>query len=218
MLFINFKKVFEGRREEALELLTLIEDLQKSTKIKLIPVLNTPNLDYFSDNTSLDLWIQNIGVGPGLFDPEEVAENPNWRVSGTFLNHSDHRYEDFDRLALAVSDCRNMGLKTVVFAATEGEVIKICRMKPDFVAYEPPELIGNSEISVASAKPEVVKKVSEICKGFNLPLIVGAGIHSREDVKRSLELGAVGVAVSKDIVFAKDPKKELRDLIEGFDQ
>ena len=34
-------------------------------------------------------------------------------------------------------------------------------------------------------------------------LIVGAGIHSRDDVKKSLELGATGIAVAKDILKAE---------------
>jgi len=45
---------------------------------------------------------------------------------------------------------------------------------------------------------------------------VGAGIHELTDVKKSMELGAVGVAVATDIVKAVDPKKELLDLVEGF--
>ena len=37
-----------------------------------------------------------------------------------------------------------------------------------------------------------------------------------DDVRKSLELGAVGVAVASDIVKSEDPKKEILDLIEGF--
>jgi len=47
-------------------------------------------------------------------------------------------------------------------------------------------------------------------------LIVGAGVHQKEDVVKSLELGAIGVAVATDIVKAQDPKKEIEDLLAGF--
>ena len=49
-----------------------------------------------------------------------------------------------------------------------------------------------------------------------IPLIVGAGINSAADVKKSLELGAVGVAVATDVVKATNPRGELIDLTEGF--
>ena len=47
-------------------------------------------------------------------------------------------------------------------------------------------------------------------------LIVGAGIKSANDVRASIEFGAVGVAVASDIVTAGDPKKEIIDLASGF--
>ena len=92
----------------------------------------------------------------------------------------------------------------------------ICSLNPNYVAYEPPELIGSLTTSVAQAQPEIITQAHEIANAAGTPLIVGAGVHSREDVKKSLELGAVGVAVASDIVTAKDPRKEILDLVEGF--
>ncbi len=89
-------------------------------------------------------------------------------------------------------------------------------LKPTYVAYEPPELIGSKTTSVARAKPEVIAKAVKLSKEKRIPLVVGAGISSMEDVKKSLELGAVGVGVASDVVKAKNPKKELLDLTEGF--
>jgi indole-3-glycerol phosphate synthase len=47
-------------------------------------------------------------------------------------------------------------------------------------------------------------------------LVVGAGIHSREDVKTALGFGVSGFAVASDVLKAKNPKKELVDLAEGY--
>jgi len=77
-------------------------------------------------------------------------------------------------------------------------------------------LVGSKTTSVAIAKPEIIAEAVEISRERDLPLIVGAGIKSHEDVRKSLELGATGVAVASDVVTAKDPKKEILDLIEGF--
>jgi triosephosphate isomerase len=45
---------------------------------------------------------------------------------------------------------------------------------------------------------------------------VGAGIKSRNDVETSLKRGAVGIVPSSAVVLAKNQKKILEDLAEGF--
>ena len=47
-------------------------------------------------------------------------------------------------------------------------------------------------------------------------MLVGAGIHTAQDVKKAIELRAVGILVSSAVVLAKDSKKILLDLTEGF--
>ena len=90
-------------------------------------------------------------------------------------------------------------------------------LKPTFVSYEPPELVGSKTTSVTQAKPEIITKAVRITKEHDLPLIVGAGIKSANDVRKSLEMGAVGVAVASDIVASENPREEILDLIEGFE-
>ena len=92
----------------------------------------------------------------------------------------------------------------------------VIKFRPDFVSYEPPELVGSKTTSVAISKKEVVKDAVEIANSIGIPLIVGAGIKSSEDVRVSVELGASGVLVASDIVAANNPIKELKDIIEGF--
>ena len=89
-------------------------------------------------------------------------------------------------------------------------------LNPTYIAYEPPEFIGRSDISVATAKQGIIASAFELSKWAGVPLVVGAGVHSREDVRKCLELGAVGVAVAKDILMAQDPEAEVLDLAEGF--
>ncbi len=202
MIFVNFKGA-------PLDLLIQdIKSVQDESSLKIIPVVN--NLDIYPVRKTYngELWIRYI----------ETNTDFELKIDGTFLNHSDNRYQDWSKLSQAVSDCRNFGIKTMVFAGSREEIAKICEMKPDFVAYEPPELIGSQDKSVATESPDIIKKASEICKGFNIPLIVGAGIHSKEDVKKSLEMGAVGIAVSSFVVSSENPKKALMELVEGFEK
>ena len=48
------------------------------------------------------------------------------------------------------------------------------------------------------------------------PVLVGAGIHSKQDVKIALDLGAKGILVATDVIEADNPKKELAELARGF--
>jgi len=70
-------------------------------------------------------------------------------VPAHFLNHSEAKFQDFSLLEKAIERAKGVGLKTLVFAADIKELEKVVTFRPDWVAFEPPELIGNQEISVA---------------------------------------------------------------------
>jgi triosephosphate isomerase len=135
---------------------------------------------------------------------------------GTFLNHSENRFADFETLAKAHDRAREVNLKTLIFAKDIEELRQVSSLTPDFISYEPPELIGSKDKSVASAQPEIITEAVRVAGHAGIPLIVGAGVHSSDDVRKSLELGATGIAVASDVMMAADPQKELTDLAEGF--
>ncbi|KKQ40745.1 MAG: Triosephosphate isomerase [Microgenomates group bacterium GW2011_GWC1_37_8] len=108
-------------------------------------------------------------------------------------------------------------LPEAVFEDGAEELRKVFELKPTYVSYEPPELVGSKTTSVAQAQPEVIVKAVEEAKANDLPLVVGAGIKSAQDVRKSIEFGAVGVAVASDIVASDDPEKELKELIRGLE-
>ncbi len=218
MIFVNFKTFEEGSGQKALNLVRILEEVAVETQQKIIPVVQVIDAEEVVNATKLEVWIQHIdpiSYGPytGWALPEEVARIG---IRGVFLNHSEHKFVSWDDLAKAVARCKEVDLKTLVFAGNLEELEKVLSLGSTYASYEPPELIGSTETSVATGHPDIIAKASELAKARETPLIIGAGIHSREDVKRSLELGAVGVAVATDIVKAEDPKKELLDLVEGF--
>ena len=111
---------------------------------------------------------------------------------------------------------RPKGFVIVCCVKTIGQIERWAkRAKPDYILYEPPELIGSSELSVATAKPESIKRAVEACG--EVPLIVGAGVKSREDVEVSLKLGAMGVGLASGFVLSSEPKKVLEEIVNGFD-
>ena len=218
MLFINFKTYEEGTGKNALELIKILEEVAESSQIKIIPVVQTTDIKEAVNISKLEIWTQSVdpvtfGAHTGSILPESVFEDG---AAGTFLNHSERKFQNTASLQQTIQRCADVGLKTLVFASNLDELVIISSYNPTLVAYEPPEFIGSTTTSVTSAQPDIILKAVEIAKTHNLPLIVGAGIHSRQDVKKSLELGATGIAVAKDILKAEDPKKELLDLIEGF--
>lgn len=218
MIFLNFKLYPSGTGAKAVEMVRLLEKVSKETGIAIIPVVQAGDVREVSENTSLEVWTQHIdpvvyGAHTGFILPESVKEDG---AIGTFLNHSEHKFEDFEKLKSAVNRAKECGLKILIFGDNIDELSNIINLNPDYISYEPSELVGSATVSVATAHPDVIAKAYEIAKSKNIPLIVGAGVHSKEDVKKSLELGAVGIAVASDIMKAEDPEEELRDLVEGF--
>jgi triosephosphate isomerase len=219
MIFVNFKTYEQGTGASALELAEVIQGVVQESHIKIIPVVQVSDLKEITQAIKLEVWVQSIdpidyGAHTGAVLPEAVLEDG---ASGTFLNHSEKKFKSSSDLRNTVKRAGEVGLKTLVFAQDIKELRKVIDFKPTFVSYEPPELVGSKTTSVAEEKPEIISKAVEISREEGIPLVVGAGIKSSQDVKRSVELGAVGVAVASDIVLAKDPKKELMDLVEGFE-
>lgn len=218
MIFVNFKAYEEGSGQKAIALAKIIEEVSFESQIKVIPVVQVIDAELVISSVKCEVWVQHVdpvSYGPytGWTLPEEIIRIG---AKGVFLNHSEHRFPDPGDLVKAVARCKEVDLKTLIFGESLEELETVSGLNPTFVSYEPPEFIGNSEISVATAQPEIVAKAAEVAKNHGLPLIIGAGIHARGDVAKSRELGAVGVAVAKDILKAENPRQELLDLVEGF--
>jgi triosephosphate isomerase (TIM) len=218
MLFVNFKTYEEGTGANALKILSVLEKISHDTQIKIVPVLQSADIKEAVQVSKLEIWAQHVdaveyGAHTGATIPEAVVEDG---ASGTFLNHSEHKFTDFDTLTKAFNRAKEVGLKTLVFAADIAELNKIIALSPTYVAYEPPELVGSQTTSVSESKPEVIEEAVKIAREKSLPLIVGAGIKSRKDVEVSVQLGASGIAVASDIIKAEDPGKETLELIDGF--
>lgn len=218
MIFLNFKTYKSGTGKLALSMAKVVEEVSKETGVKIISVVQPTDIREVVLEVSTEVWSQKVdpvefGAHTGSILPEAVIDDG---AIGTVLNHSEDRFPDFETLTKAHDRAREVGLKTLIFAKDLEELEKVAGLKPDYISYEPPSLIGSKDVSVATAEPEIIAKASIISKNLGIPLIVGAGVHSKVDVKKCLELGAVGVAVASDVMNAVDPRAELLDLIEGF--
>ncbi len=218
MIFINYKTYQESSGQNAILLTKKLEEAARESQIKIIPVVQAVDAKEIVASTTSEVWLQHVdpidyGAHTGWILPSEVA---NIGVSGVFLNHSEHKFTDFEALKATNEKCLSLNLKTLIFAGDMEELKRIIELKPTYVAYEPPELVGSTSTSVARSKPEIISQAVEIARSVGEPLVVGAGVSSMEDVKKSVELGAVGVAIATAVVKAPDPKAKLLELVEGF--
>lgn len=220
MIFVNFKTYPQGSGEKAVKLAKICEEVGKNSKIPIIPVVQVADLYRVASAVRIPVWIQHLDWQPqgkftGFVNLETVVEAG---AKGTILNHAEHklpsgtiRYTIKRIKKFSQQEGKSFG--TLVCCRSLGQAKNYVKLKPDFLAYEPPELIGG-EISVSEANPAAIRHFVEIC-GL-VPAIIGAGIKNKNDVKVGVKLGARGVLVSSHVVLAKNPKEILLELAKGF--
>lgn len=208
MIIINFKAFATGK--DALKLAKICEQVSKRKKIPITVSVQAADISLISSKVSIPVLAQHVdGVQKGAFTgmilPESIAEHG---AIGSLLNHSEKQIS-LKEIENAVKRLRQLGLISIVCARTPAEAKKISLLKPDIIAIEPPELIGG-KISVTEAKPEVVTRVTH---SIHIPVICGAGIHTRKDIRCAKDLGAIGVLIASGVVLAKNQKKALLNLL-----
>ena len=215
MILVNFKLYKETFGERAFKLAEICQRVAKKTGVKIIPVVTALDAVRIKDKLGMEVYIQAVddivdGAKTGFISPFQANE---LKIGGTLINHSEHRMKAGSIKKLLKNWPKDF--KSVVCISTLGQADGWAKnIKPDMIAYEPKELIGSKDKSVATEKPDVIKKIVE--KYPKIAILVGAGIHSKEDVAVSLKLGARGVLISSFIVKAKDPEKELMELASVF--
>jgi len=134
-------------------------------------------------------------------------------AAGTLINHSEQRMQLAD-IETVIRKTNAEGMNTVVCTNNILTSAAAAALNPDFVAIEPPELIG-SGIPVSQAEPEIVEGSVAAIKDINpdVRVLCGAGISTGDDMKAALELGSEGVLLASGIIMAPDPKQALLDLV-----
>lgn len=214
IIVTNFKAYEESTGAKAVELAKIHELVANELGVNIAVAGSALDLAMMAAAVSIPVLAQHIdGVGYGAYTgqiPAGIARGMG--IDGSLLNHSERRISDTE-IQRALEDMREMGMLSVVCAENVQEGHKYAEMGADFVAVEPPELIGG-EISVSTAQPELIEEaVATIGPG---KVLVGAGIKNGEDVRVALSLGASGVLVASGVVKAADPAAALRDLCSGI--
>ncbi len=211
MLVINCKNYMEVAGDR---IVRFVETAEKVSKRYNVEIAVAPPQHLIgavagrggSSSSSIPILAQHVdesGIGSttGFVVPEMLKESG---VSGSLINHSEHRIPDAAVQRL-VQRMRGLGMISIVCVRDVAEAGRYAGFNPDYIAIEPPELIGSGR-AISKERPEMITDAGDAIAGVGSQagLLCGAGIISGADVARAVELGAKGVLVASGIVKAAD--------------
>ncbi|MFH1063761.1 MAG: triose-phosphate isomerase [Candidatus Woesearchaeota archaeon] len=216
---VNFKTYSQATGQRAVDLAKICEKVSKDTGVTVIVAVQNLDLFHVSKEVSIPVYAEHIdpikyGANTGKDLPEAVVENG---ATGVLINHSEDP-EDLKDIEIAIKRSKDVGLLTIVCAPTAATSEAIAALGADFVAVEPPELIGG-DISVSKAQPGLITETVEMVHRIDerIPVLCGAGVKDHEDVRIAMKLGCEGILVASGVTKADDPEAALRDLIKGME-
>ncbi len=214
-VIVNFKTYKEASGNNAVKLAKICGEVSKKQKIEIAVAVQPADIYRVAKAVSIKVLAQHIDAVPaGQFSGHIFSGNIKENGAfGTLLNHSE-RQISLDALEKSVNAAKSAGLLAVVCASTPEIAQKASSFNPDFIAIEPPELIGGN-ISVSTAKPEIITNTIKKIKN-NVPVLCGAGIKTEDDVRKACQLGAKGIILASGVALAKNQRKALLSLVNGF--
>jgi len=218
VMVINYKAYLESIGPAAMELSRLCDALAREKGQNLVVCPPVTDLFCIQSEVGIPVWGQAAdAVEPGARTGHITLEMlVNVGAEGLLINHSEKRLQLAD-IQWLVERARKLKLDTCVCTNNAAASRAAAALGPDFVAVEPPELIGG-DISVTTADPEVVRRSVEEVRRIDpkVRVLCGAGVKNGKDVRKALELGAQGVLLASGVVKARDRKATLLDLISGL--
>ena len=215
LIVLNFKTYTESMGENAVRMAKYCEEVSEESGIEIIAVPQIPDIFRVADSVNVPVYAQHIdGVGAGGYTGHITADCVRSSgAQGCLINHSEHRMLLAD-VDLAIQSAKKAGLTAIVCTNNIAVTSAAAALSPEYVAIEPPALIG-SGIPVSKADPDIVTGSVEAVKKVNqdVKVLCGAGISTGDDVAAALELGTYGVLLASGVIKAKDQKAALIDLI-----
>jgi triosephosphate isomerase len=218
VIVLNVKTYEEATYSKALEIAKLMDRIGKESGASMAIAVQATDISLCANEVSTPVFAEHI-------DPIKPGSHTGWTLPeavksagaiGTLINHSEHRLILAD-VDVCISRAKDLGLDHIVCSNNISTSKAIATFSPNFVAVEPPELIGG-DISVTTANPDVVSGSVEAVKNIDkkVKVLCGAGVKNGKDVEKSIELGADGVLLASGIVKAKNQEEVIRDLISGL--
>jgi triosephosphate isomerase len=214
LAIVNFKAYKTSTGVHAIKLAKICEKVARKQKVQVAVAVQPCDIFQVAANVKIPVLAQHVdpvdfGAHSGWILPESALQAG---AIGSLINHSEHQIP-MEYIKATVDRLKKIGMLTICCAATPAKAVNVAKFKPDIVAIEPPELIGG-DISVSTAKPEVITKTTKQIK--SIPVLCGAGIKTKRDVSQAVELGAKGILVASGITKARNPELALTQLVRGL--
>jgi triosephosphate isomerase len=215
IIIINFKNYGEVSGDRAVKLAKAAQAVAKKLKVEIVVAPPPPALALVAKSVRVPVVCQHIdnekeGSSTGYFLPELAK---SYGAVGSLINHSEHRIE-MKQIAVLVERMHKLGMTSIVCAREPWEVMEISAFQPDFIAIEPPELIGTGR-AVSEENPAIITKSIEAA-GSRSKVICGAGITDKGDVAKAIELGSHGILVASGIIKARSWPAKIAELAAGL--
>lgn len=217
MFIINCKNYEETSGEQILKLVKISEKISKKIGVTIavapgqhqIALLSKSKIPIFAQH----LDNAKVGSTTGFLIPEIVKKS---NIKGSLINHSEHRISEKD-ISEIIGRLKALNLISVLCVKDVHEAKKFAKLGPNYIAIEPPELIGSGK-AVSKETPELIVDAAKAVREQNkkTKLLCGAGIVSADDVKKALELGSVGILVASGIVKSKNWEKIILEFAKAM--
>jgi triosephosphate isomerase (TIM) len=210
-LIINFKNYEEVFGDRAIKLADSARQVAENLQLEIVLAPPHPVLALLAKEIRIPVICQHVddekmGASTGFIMPE-IAKS--YGVVGSLINHSEHRME-MSSISRLVERLRKLDMVSIVCAQEPQEVVEISNLEPDFIAIEPPELIGSGR-AVSKENPTIITKSIEGA-GSRSSIICGAGISDKDDVSKAMDLGSQGILVASGVIKAASWEKKITEL------
>ena len=216
LLIVNFKQYEVSTGINSIGMIKALSSGLGGTKLQIMYAVSSTDLLACREKFGDSIMAQHFDPVPSGPHTGQVSYNTlsNMGIKYSLLNHSEHRIS-YDQILASVNAARSRQLEVVLCAASMEEVKEFAALDVNYIAYEPPELIGG-DISVSTSKPDIVREAASICSSNGKRLLVGAGVKTEEDARAAVLLGASGILVSSGVVLARSPGTALSSLAKAL--
>jgi triosephosphate isomerase len=215
LIIVNLKAYREGFGSNAHRIAASAQQVAEESGVSIGISPNFMEIHPISRHYQIPVYAQHVdGIMPGAYTGHVLAAAVKQAGAyGTLINHSERRLSLAD-INSSVFEAKESGLKTVVCTNNEATSAAAASLDPDYIAIEPPELIGGN-VSVSKADPGIIERSVAAVTSVNprVKVLTGAGISTGECVKIAVELGTAGVLLASSVVKAEDSVAVLRDLV-----
>ena len=221
IIFVNMKLHREAVEEMKDFIEAMVKVMERWPNVRLVlatPAMSVAQASHLCQDTPVEVWTQHLDIdGWGSSTgATSAAHARSLGATGTLLNHAERPMSVDGVKDILEGEHRPT---TICICAPEPQAAaEYARLGPDYLAVEPPELIGG-DVSVTTADPGIISSTVASVKDAapDVMVLCGAGVKTGEDLRVALELGASGVLLASGITKADRPGAALENLLKGLE-